>query len=437
MMHNLKIMTWKQIGKEVKSVDPQFASIIDGLSLSDEYKIYKVEYPWGQHLLKEGVLYLPNQNNKWVRLDDPSINPDMAEDLSYNVGMPLGMVLKNSIELYMEALCRIIPFVFMPQGMIFGLWVSLYLDKHSTNYTGKTSNIVAGARSAMLLPKISDAIAFKKIKKAFGLQCKMPETLTDQWPVFAELAGHQEFPEKWTACVIYFSKKWLELKDDISWKLFRYYLLDNAWVKTNSLRNQLVSDLALSCALEEKNLRPNPYVTDTIKHLFTIWQDGYPAYEIATDNLVMPLKPLQDIFVDVYGLKYQPTFLVPGYLNSNPSKSLYYSLEVPTLTSFSPKSKKNINKLEDLREIKHIVQRIIDYLKEDKLGLKYTPLSKLVDGVDLEYYHTDEDEYQEISKTSLLQKIDQNIIQECKKYDKPFCEFSPFLRGCIRISIKK
>ncbi|HLX54593.1 MAG TPA: hypothetical protein VKR58_11660, partial [Aquella sp.] len=316
MMHNLKIMTWKQVRKEVKSVDPQFASIIDDLNLNDEYKIYKAEYPWGQHIFKNGILHLQNNHGKWVRLDDPSIDPSIAEDLSYNLGMPLGMVLKNSIELYTEALGRIIPFVFMPQGMIFGLWVSLSLDKYSTNFTGRTSNIVAGSRSAMLLPKISDAIAFKRLKKAFGLQCKMPETLTDQWPVFAELARHQEFPEKWTASVIYFSKKWLELKNDISWKVFRCYLLDTAWIKTSYLRNQIVSDLALSCALEERNLKPNPYVTDTIKHLFTIWQDGYPAYEIATDNLVMPLAALQDIFVNVYGLKYQPTFLVPGYLNS-------------------------------------------------------------------------------------------------------------------------
>ncbi|MCC2625338.1 MAG: hypothetical protein K0R14_1211 [Burkholderiales bacterium] len=435
MTHNLKILTWKQVRKDIKSVDAQLASIIDALNPTDEYKIYKLDYPWGQHLLKEGVLYLPNKDNKWVRLDDTSIDKKVAEDLSYNISMPLGVVLKNSIELYMEALGRVIPFVYMPQSTIFGLWVGL--DKFAANYTGKTSNIVAGARSAMLLPKISDAIGFKKLKKAFGLQCKMPETLTDQWPVFAELARHQAFPEEWTATVIYFGKKWLELKKDIEWKMFRYYLLETAWAKTNYLRNQIVSDLAFSCALEEKNLKPNPYVTDTIKHLTTIWQDGYPAYEVATTNLVLPLKSLQDIFVDIYGLKYQPTFLVPGYLNSSSAKSLYYSLEVPTLMSFSPKSKKNINKLEDLREIKHIVQRITDYLQEDKLGLKYTPLFKLIDGNTFEYYHTDDDEYHEISKTSLLQKIDQNIVQECKKYDKPFCDTSPFLRGCIRISIKK
>ncbi len=196
------------------------------------------------------------------------------------------------------------------------------------------------------------------------------------------------------------------------------------------VRNQVVFDLAFSCALEKKNLKPNPYLTDTVKHIFAIAQNNYPAYEIATDNFALPLEAFQAIFTDLYTLKYHPTIMVPGYL-TNTLKSLYYSLEVPTLMSFSPKSRKNLNKLEDLREIKHIIERTIDYLREDRLRIKEA--YRLVDEVNFEYYHTDEDIHMDTNKTSDLTTADKRIMQHAQNSAKPFCNTSPFLRGCVRI----
>ena len=129
--------------------------------------------------------------------------------------------------------------------------------------------------------------------------------------------------------------------------------------------------------------------------------------------------------------------MIPGNLNADPSKSLYYSLEVPTLMAFSPRSKKIANKLDDLREIKHIVQRVKEYLRENKLKLNQDDTHEIVDGLNFEYYQTDEDSYNETVKSYKLQEIDQNIVQENKKFKKEFCDTSPFLRGCVRISMIK
>ena len=435
MTQKIQKLTWPQVRKNFKAFHPKLAKLIDDLNPDDEHIIYKVTYPWGQHLLAGGTLCLPNADGRYVPLSDPSIDPKLAEDLAYNISMPLGMVVKNSIELYINALGRTIPFVFMPEGTIFGLWVSLQ-DKSSSNHTGRVSNIIAGSRTALFLPKISDAMSFKKLKKVFGLQCRMPDTLVDQWPLLNELAHHPAFPQSWENEVIYFSKKWLEERDDVAWKLFKTYLLELAWTNSGYLRNQMIFDLAFSCALEEKNLRPNPYLTDTVKHLFAIGQNIYPGYEIATNSQGLPLDGFQEIFANIYGLKYQPTMLVPGYLQSDPNKSIYYSLEIPTLMSFSPKSRKNANKLDDLREIKHVTERVTDYLKEDELRLEHSPLNRLIHEVNFEYYHSDEDIYHETLKTHELPKIDKNIMLEEQKSTKEFCDTSPFLRGCIRIAHK-
>lgn len=437
MSKNIQILTWKQVRKDVQQLNPELTKLIDELEPTDEYVIYKLKCPWGKHLLHEGILYLPNSEGVWVKVDDPSIDPKIADDLLYNITMPLGMVMKNSIELYIDVLDRVIPFVFMPEGKLFGLWVSLHQDKSTSNHTGKISNIVSGSRSALFLPKISDAAAFKKLKKIFGLQCRVPETLIDQWNLLCELSRHQEFPQQWDTEVIYFSKKWLEPRDDVAWKLFKNHLLESAWEGSSYLRNQVIFDLAFSCALEEKNLKPNPYLTDTVKHLFAIGQNIYPGYEVAVDNSALPLDAFQKIFDEIYGLRYKPTMLIPGYLNEDPLASIYYSLEVPTLMAFSPRSRKVTNKFEELREIKDIMQRTIDYLREDQLRLKQTPLHRLINEVSFEYYHTDEDHYNETLQTIELPKVDQKIILENQKFgNKEFCDTSPFLRGCIRLSMK-
>ena len=90
------------------------------------YAIYKLTCPWGKHLLHEGTLYLPNPEGKWVPISDPSIDKKVADDVSYNITMPLGMVLKNSVELYINTLGRISPWMLMPEGKIFGLWIRLF-----------------------------------------------------------------------------------------------------------------------------------------------------------------------------------------------------------------------------------------------------------------------------------------------------------------------
>ena len=423
-------LSWKQIRNEIKDVNPEITRLIDDIDPNNEYSIYKLECPWGYHLLNEGKPLILNRNNEWVPLGHNSIESKIAEDLSYNISMPLGMVLNNSLELYLNVFDRIVPWVFMPKGTIFGLWVGLS-DSKTNPHTGKMSNIIAGSRSSLMLPKISDGISFQRLKKQFNLKCRMPETLTDQWPLLFELSQHQNFAQQWTTTVIYFSKKWVMPQDGIAWKMFKNYLLEYAWEKTEYLRAQVLYDVIFSCALEEKNLKPNPYLTDTVKHLFGISQNHAPGYKVTIDNEALPLDEFQKIFVDIYGLKYQPTIMTPSYLSSDSLGSIYYSLEVPTLLSFSPKSKKNPNKLGDLREIKYIMDLITEYLKKKRVNLNQ---SEILKGINFEYYHTDYDSYNETLKTSELATIDRNIRANNKKFTAPFCDTSPFLRGCVRIT---
>ena len=433
----IKKLTWSEVRKEVSLVNPGLAQAIDTLPLTKEHTFYKLRCPWGQHLLSEGTLYLPNPDQKWVPIHDPSIDTKIQKDLGYNNNIPLGMSLKNCAELYINALGRIIPFVFFEEGKIFGMWLSLEYNVNTVNHSGWTGSIVAGSRSLKLMPKISDAKGFKQLKKNLALSTPLPDSYAEQWSLLCELAKHPVFPEPWHVEVLYFSAKWLEPSTDIAWKLFKNYLLEMAWSRTAYLRNQFIFDVAFSCALEEKNLRPNPYLTDTAKHLYALVQDNYPGYAIANDSHALPLKGFQQVFTEIYGLRYAPTIMQPGYLSTTPGRSVYYSLETPTLMAFSPRSRKTSNRLEDLREVRHIMERSRHYLLEEKLRLENTPLYHLAKEINFDYYHTDLDPYGAIKHTETLPLVDAILAEQLTQFpDKPFCETSPFLRGCIRASKK-
>lgn len=432
-------LTWNQIRDEVKIVNPELTNLIDEFDPNEDYTIYKVKYSWGQHLLEKGMLYLPNSENKLVRIDDSSLDPKITSDLFYNSNMPVGMVLKNSAELYINVLDRIVPWVFLKEASLFGLWIGLEGENHPSNHHAKSSNIVAGSRSTLFLPKISDIGSFKRLKKTFNLQCDPPTNLTDQWPLMYQLSLHSDFGQKWQTEVIYFSSKWLECINNIHWKLFRNYLLEIAWRGTNYLRNQVIFDIIFSCALAEKNLKPNPFLSDTVKHIFAISQAGYPGYEIAIDNSIVPLDSFQQIFTNIYDLKYKPTMLVPGYMSQKIKKSLYYSLEIPTLMNFSPKARQMANKLDDLREIKHIIERVQDYIRVDfskkQISSKSVPLYLLANAINFNFYHTTPDVHNEIRQASEIQQNDEHMhIENGKCQNKLFCDTSPFLRGCISMS---
>ena len=429
-------LTWKQARKAVMAVNPELAREIDKLDPGDDYLLIKARYPFGCNILDKGVLHIPTQDGQVCRISDSNVDPKIKGELAYAKTMPIGVVLNRVIELYLTVYDRIIPFSMMAQGKIFALWSALEISESA--HLGRVWSIMAGARSLIMLPKISDVQFYKKVKREFGLRSQAPHNLLDQWNVFSELAQHPEFPDPWFVELLFFTEKWMQNHKDEKWKLFQHFLMKTSWHETAYLRNQVVTDFAFSCALAEKNLKPNPYLTDTVKHLYSIGIGAYPGFVMAEDNLAAPVSSFQEIFSTVYNLRYFPTMVHGGYFSaSDPKKPCYYSLEFPTLMTFSPKSRQNSSKREDLREIAHLMTGIKAYLLEDKLGLANTPIEKWAKRTNYHYFHTEPDEREAILDSSKIVGEDKTLEGEHKKYnDKAFCASSPFLRGCVRISTK-
>lgn len=419
-------ISWQEALPSIAKVNAPLADEIKKLNLGAEYTLIKASYTWGQHLVYENTFNIPDENGQLIAINHPSINNELRKKLEYNKIMPLGIVLNHSIELYIHANQRTIPLNFMSAGKLFGL--SDFLQARETNHhISGISNIIAGTRSLIMLPKISDIFCYKKIKKEFNLRTNIPKGLLDQWEIFVELANHPKFPSPWHVEVLYFTDKWSENKKDEKWRIFREFLLNVDRKETHYLQDQMTFDLAFSCALGERNYKPTSYLADTIKHLYALGHDIFPGFKVATNDEAAPISGFQKIFSTLYGLKYAPTMMSPGYLSNKESQPIYYSLEMPTLMAFSPKSRKTNNKLNDLREIKHIMEVVSRSLSVYRLAEKVT----------FNYYHSDTDEYKETRLIRSLIEDDPTLKKYLRSQDKPFCETSAFLRGCIGITKKK
>lgn len=428
----LEILTWKDVRDQVRKVNPELATVIDEFAPDNEFQIVKACYSFGVLLLNEGNFFLPD-----VASHQEGVLKKAKELLSYSNSIPVGMVLDKSLELFLKVDHKNIPYSLIQKGKIFGLWASLY-DLEFADF-GKLLSISAGARNLMMVPKISDSDGFKYVKREFNISLPAPKTLEEQWNIFVQLANHDKFPRHWEAEVIFFSKKWLEKTNDPKQKLFREYLMGTIWEDVIVLRKQLLFDLTSSLVIATKNLKSNPYLADTIKHLYAIGIKAYPAFVFADDDSAAPITEFQNIFLDLYGLHYCPVMAHSGYFSAtNAKKPSYYTLELPTLMSFSPKSRKITSKLDDIREIKYVMDAVAQHILDNSSGLRKTAIHKWIQTVKYEYFHSETDRYNEsIMHVSKLPNEDTNLSANLRKFKKlRFSSASPFIRGCIKISAK-
>src|SRR5438046_166461 len=129
-MHNrnlpsLKKISWEKCRERLQAVNSTLANIIDSLSPDIRMPFWIVKYPYGA-VIDNGQFYYPTDSGKLVLLTDVHLPKQLKEDFAYaGLETPAGVVLHNSIELYIETKDRIIPQALFMPGDIFALWARL------------------------------------------------------------------------------------------------------------------------------------------------------------------------------------------------------------------------------------------------------------------------------------------------------------------------
>lgn len=436
---SIEVLGWKAVRKSFLSVNPILGKIIDDLNPDPSFTFFKLSYPFGSEILKEGILQLPNKDGELVSFYDRQISPEIREKLGYNYGSnPVTMALKNSTELFMQLGQRIIPlYGAVPPGKIFGLWRILNPDaSHNPTFIW---GMTAGTRSLFMLPKISKSVSHQKIQKKLGLFSDTPKSLLDHWEIFREIEECLPDENPWNVELLFFSKKWFEFLHDDHWLKFNYWLAQNAWSGSEFFRNEFIWDMVFSAIQEVKNIKPEPYFTNTVRHLFAIGIGALPGFAPATNNDAAPIQKIQKVYQDIYNLDYAPIIMQPTLFSASiPDRPVYYSLEFPTTISAPIKNKNVANKIINLLQIQHILEKIRSEILQGKLNLEHTTYYMLLQKVKYDFFHSDPNDHAHILPSSQMPIDDPLLLNSLSNNNHlPFPEDCPFVRGCIRIAVNQ
>lgn len=424
---NIKELTWQEARKFIKEAKPELYKVLEEVQPGPDYTFIKANYSYGSHIRKDGMTYLPTLNGDTVPLTHASVPAGIRDDL-VNELSPLGLVLNKAVEIYFEAPERIVPSAIKKKGYFFGIWPFFdeYYNLNSRRFNQWT--MTAGARTVFMLPSISDAHGHAKIQRDLGITKRAPKDLAEHFGIFKEITKHyrQDIRHQWQCEILFFTKKWttdIDLPHMLPLKIF---WLSIAWQQSAKCRLQLDNNMAWEAYMHEvrdQGVKVGPYVINTIKHLGALSDGSYPGFAVAQNEDCLPLKLIQECYINSYLLKeYCPLIMEPRLINKTAPSSIYYSLSFPTLLEWAPRSRVANNLLNDMRELKLLASIYESTLHEHNL---------------FEYFHNEEDRLGEIKYTALLPTLDPTFV--CNHKFKDNCEFSEnstFLRGCIRVNSK-
>lgn len=431
-------VNWDKIRNEVNLVNPELCSIIDAINPDAKHSLYKARYPYGYESVKKGQFCWPDKNGNPFPLINSNIGNCIKEDLLYNLGSnPFTLVLKNALEIFIDMGRHTIPFAVIPSGYVVSNGVMLD-NRQDHSQPAFLWNVSSGARSLFMLRKISVASKYKRLSEIINAKIDYPKKISDHGKVFQALGRNCD----WALEVMYFGKKWGDHLNDQNAKWVRYnnYLYRQAWSGACFWRVEFIWNFIFSVIKKNSNLKPDPYLADTVKHLLAISIGVFPGFAPALDDALAPINYFQKIFTDVYGLdNYAPIIMQPNYFSMyKASNPVYYFLQYPTTFCFSPKSSKFAKNIRDLEDIRLILKKYLQEIDSEKLNLKGTAIAEIPKLIKYDFFHSTGKAALGIKSSDEMIATDQSFTKIIKKFNgKKFPTASKSFMGIISINKNK
>lgn len=434
---------WQHVRDKVAKVEPKFASIVDALSPGASFPLYLAYYPYGAIDADTQSSLFPNQKSGYYRLTDKDAPLDVVKDLGYSANnTPLGMVLEKQIESYIDLYNEkiTIPWLIYTPGKLFPF--TRILSKKSNRIYSPNGLLAstAGARSTFILPSIGCATSHINLQRDFNIQHPTAKSLYEHWYVFKEIINSEIIQSDWRCVLLYFSENWVnKILHDKSWSDLKQYSHEAAWHQFEYEINRIQYDIIFSMIQKKRNLKPNPYITDTAKHLFSTAIGAAPGYQPAINDEALPANLLQKIFIESYGLKkYIPTIMHAAHYNfEKATLPIYYSLQNPSTHVFSPKSREASGTLFEMRELEYIMKIFINELSNENGMCTDTIIGHVAKSAKFNYFHNKIDRHKVVKSTSDIVNLDPRFLEYPSQYKNNGARFAsdaPFVRGCISIS---
>lgn len=218
---NIRKVAWFEVRDKVKKVNPRLSDIIDEIDPSQKFPLYIARYPYGSMIVNEGEFYIPSTLGSIVPISDKQIDPKTREELTYSgMGLPAGVVIEHTAHESVTTSQQILPLGVVGQGSIFALWKKL--DEELSFHPINMFTITAGDRFIFMVPKISNILWHKNLKRDFNISLPPPVSLLDQWEIFKAIVHHPDTNCNWATELLFFSKIWFEkIKNDKNWRALK------------------------------------------------------------------------------------------------------------------------------------------------------------------------------------------------------------------------
>lgn len=436
---------WQNVRERVAKVNPGFAKLVDEISPDETFPVYLTYFPYGAMTGDTISPFIPKVEDGHYRLSDPNAPADLIKNLGYGMhNAPLAMILEKNKEWFVDlkdtgiTIPRTIqsPGDIYPIGRIFNINSSRFYAPN-----GVLSG-TAGARSVFLLPNIGCATSHINLQRDFNVKSSPVKSFGDHHHLFKEIINSNVIDCDWRFCLLYFSEKWVNcLNNDPAWFALKIYLYDYGWKASEYLRHQYYYDVIFSVIQKKRNLKPNPYLADTARHLFSSALGNTASYAPACNEDALPLDLLQKVFVESYGLKkYLPTIMQPVHFSfETDSYPSYYSLKNPSTHVFSPKSRTVSSTLFDIRELEYITRIFAEELGAEDSMCADTIMGTIAREVEFKYFHNEADRHHVVRSATEIPNFDDRfnaVNPNLKIHGAKFASDAPFVRGCISISRK-
>ena len=435
---NIERMSLQTACDHLKETHPELANIIlDWKPKERNYQFYKARYFYGETILKQGKLQLPLVNGGTVALNDPVVPDKIKKELSYS-SFPVGVILNNTAEVFVELDTKIISLAVFEQGVPLGLLESL---KNSESFCFKNVwTVTAGSRTAFMSPKISDKFLHAKIQRAFGSDNPAPRMSSEHFDVFVEIMQKSGEQKKWYVDILFFAGDWFVAdKKNLHWLRFHHYLQDYLLQYTGFARYRPTFNVIwhfFSYALNQKKKRISSSIFDHLKNLILGAIGVSPLYAPASDNTRGPMEEIQRVYLDIYGLQYAPTIMVPQHVSFNKNAlPAYFSLRQQNSFESNPRNKESESLITDLIQLQSLLRDFLTMVDRKKLKLEDTIIESIINATNFNFYHIDARNYKNINNTKKLPEDDKMLVKLF--HSKLFLEFaytSSFFRSCIQIS---
>ena len=151
----------------------------------------------------------------------------------------------------------------------------------------------------------------------------------------------------------------------------------------------------------------------------------------AIDDELLPLSVIQEVYAECYQLEHQPIIAIPAYYNYIEPKPVYYSLQYPSLCSYSPKARNASTIHSDLIALIDVVNKYQKDFSYPIRECRNTILEEISKSAKFNFYHP-------MTHDNTIIKSPKTIPVQDERFSgiMKFPVNAAFFKGCISIVAK-